>query len=500
MKYMSPTMRTILVTFFVALVGTFIFALPAFAAPAMLTQYMELEARGEQVLLLQKILATDGAVYPEGTVSGYFGPLTEKAVLRFQKKYGMEQLGVVGPKTRVKLNEIAVAKGIVGASSAAPAGGATSAASGAFEVSGWIPYWAKEKGVAETRAHLDQLKEINPFAYTVKQDGTLFDAMKINEEPWTPLLTEAREKKVRIIPSILWTDADAMHETFISTAKRRAHIASIVKTVNENNFDGIDLDYEAKYAKTKPFFSLFLKELYAAMGKKWVMCTIEPRTPLEAKYDTIPTDVQFANDFVAINKYCDRVRIMTYDQGAIDIHLNRAGTGPYVPVADPLWVKKVVDLAAKDIAKNKLVIGVTTYGYEYEVTPLAKGYRYARQFSLSHGYALDMAKAFGITPVRNRAGEMSFSYIPTDDASVTQPHNGSSTSTIDQSNNPVDATLVGQVDGLTIANALPQRLIWWSDGGAVKQKVDLARQLGVRGVAVFKFDGGADPKVWDGLK
>lgn len=464
---------------------------------AQITQHMKLGSQGEQVKTLQVILAKDAAIYPEGRVSGYYGPLTVAAVKRFQKKHGIAQLGVVGPQTLKKLNEVS------GTTSTAPVStpSSTTATSAQFEFSGWIPYWAKEKGVAEARAHLGQLQEINPFAYTVKQDGTLFDAMKINELPWTPLLTEARAKKVRIVPSILWTDADAMHATFSSPTKRKAHIASIMQTVNDNNFDGIDLDYEGKHAKTMPYFSLFLKELYAVSGNKWIQCTIEPRTPLDARYDTIPEDIQYANDFVEINKYCDRVRIMTYDQGAIDVKLNRAGTGPYVPVADPLWVKKVVDETAKVIPKRKLVIGVTTYGYEYEVTPLAKGYRYARQFSLSHTYALDMAKAFGITPVRNRAGEMSFSYIPTDDASVAQPKNGDATSTITQSNNVVSPTAVGEVaSGVTIGSATPTRLIWWSDGGAVKQKVDLARELGVRGVAVFKIDGGADPLVWDALK
>ena len=34
----------------------------------------------------------------------------------------------------------------------------------------------------------------------------------------------------------------------------------------------------------------------------------------------------------------------------------------------------------------------------------------------------------------------------------------------------------------------------------IADKVALARKLGVRGVAVFKFDGGQDPAVWSVLK
>ncbi len=77
----------------------------------------------------------------------------------------------------------------------------------ALEISGWIPYWRKATGAAEALNHLDTFKEINPFGYTVKQDGTLFDAMKINEEPWLSLIQAARLKKVRVMPSAFFGGA-----------------------------------------------------------------------------------------------------------------------------------------------------------------------------------------------------------------------------------------------------------------------------------------------------
>ena len=60
----------------------------------------------EDVRLLQEVLATDPEIYPEGLITGYFGPLTERAVKRFQKKMGVEQVGLVGPKTLAKINEL----------------------------------------------------------------------------------------------------------------------------------------------------------------------------------------------------------------------------------------------------------------------------------------------------------------------------------------------------------------------------------------------------------
>jgi len=71
-----------------------------------LTKRLQRGMRGEDVITLQEMLATDPEIYPEGLVTGYFGPLTWGAVKRFQKKMGVEQVGIVGPKTFAKINEL----------------------------------------------------------------------------------------------------------------------------------------------------------------------------------------------------------------------------------------------------------------------------------------------------------------------------------------------------------------------------------------------------------
>ena len=61
-----------------------------------------LGSRGPEVTALQERLTAEG-VY-SGEITGYFGLQTQAAVKRFQAKYGIEQLGAVGPATRAKLN------------------------------------------------------------------------------------------------------------------------------------------------------------------------------------------------------------------------------------------------------------------------------------------------------------------------------------------------------------------------------------------------------------
>jgi len=71
-----------------------------------LIRQLRIGMSGEDIELLQEILATDPDIYPEGLITGYFGPLTRQAVKRFQRIAGIEQVGVVGPKTLSRINEI----------------------------------------------------------------------------------------------------------------------------------------------------------------------------------------------------------------------------------------------------------------------------------------------------------------------------------------------------------------------------------------------------------
>lgn len=72
--------------------------------------YLVIGSRGDDVTELQNRLTAEG-VY-SGPITGYFGSLTSQGVKNFQKKYGISQVGVVGPQTRAKLNSgVAVGTG-----------------------------------------------------------------------------------------------------------------------------------------------------------------------------------------------------------------------------------------------------------------------------------------------------------------------------------------------------------------------------------------------------
>lgn len=65
-------------------------------------QSFKLGMSGDHIYFLQIYLA-DLGVYPRNKVSGYFGPITQRAVKIFQAKNNIEASGIVGIKTKEKI-------------------------------------------------------------------------------------------------------------------------------------------------------------------------------------------------------------------------------------------------------------------------------------------------------------------------------------------------------------------------------------------------------------
>ena len=368
-----------------------------------------------------------------------------------------------------------------------------------LEVSGWIPYWRDSEGIKDAKKHIRDIDAVYPFVFTVTTTGEIRDQGGLDEREWKSFVKYAQRKDVAVIPTIMWSDGVAM-QTILSNASLRAtHIKNIAKMVKSGDFDGVDIDYEGKKSETKDGFSLFLEELKDAIGNKTLVCTIEPRTPPDSLYRDVPKVINYVNDYTAIGKYCDQVTIMAYDQQRADIKLNAIRKGvPYMPVSDVDWVRKVLELTIKTIPREKIVLGIPTYGHHYSVTVAPDWYRdYWKLGALNVPSILDLADEWNVKPSRNAAGEMGFSYIP--DSSVVSSYK--KTLRIPKH---TPSGEVAAAKALAYANATGKEatfnIVSYSDEGAMKDKIDLAREFKLKGVALFKIDGEEDQKVWKHLR
>lgn len=364
-----------------------------------------------------------------------------------------------------------------------------------YEVSAWIPWWSAEAGAESAIDNIEELDVIYPFVFEVDSNGKLINRVDFDDKHWEELFDEADDERVDVIPTIAWFDGDQIHAVLSNEDKREDHIDEIVKMVKHGGFDGVDIDYESKLGETKDYFSLFLKELNKELGRKELTCTIEARTPPDSRWREVPKVIQYANDYKAMNRYCDQVEIMAYDQQRADLKLNDERRGvPYMPVADVDWVEKVIELAIEDIDEDKIVIGVPTYGRAWDITVASEWYKdYTRVATLNQPRILELSEKYNSPIGRTEGGEAVISYFPED--SIWRIFNQLPTpeGTPKGFEAAAKALMVATVADIE----LPVRFITWSDAEAIEDKLDLIEKYDLKGVAIFKVDGEEDPDIWD---
>ena len=358
----------------------------------------------------------------------------------------------------------------------------------------WIPYWSEEAGAENALENIKDIDVVYPFVFEVTTKGIPVNKVDFDDEHWEDLFDAARERDVPIIPTIAWFDGAAMHEVLSNDSWRAIHVKLIALYAQLYDVDGINIDYEQKLAATKDDFSTFLEELNTALGDKTLTCTVEARMRPERRYRDVPDTIEYANDYEAMNKHCDWIEIMAYDQQRADIILNTERQGvPYMPVADIDWVEDVVELALEDFDADKVMLGVATYGRAWDVTVAADWYKdYTKVATLNNPRIQELSEKYDSPIGRSEGGEAVISYFPED--SVWKIFNQLPTpeGTPKGYEAAAKALMVATVADVEI----PVRFITWSDTQSIEDKVELAEEYGLKGVAVFKVDGEEDDEMW----
>jgi spore germination protein YaaH len=196
---------------------------------------------------------------------------------------------------------------------------------------------------------------VSPVWYEVNEDGSLKDDRPANAEEFAEL---ARENQIELIPAIAMFDHELFTEVLQNEKNLNRHVEAIHREVMENEYDGIDLDYESTKLSDKDKYFEFLQKLSAKLKEddKTLVVTVLAKWGDDVDYPYLP-QTREVQDWSEIAKYADVIRIMTYDYTSASAR----NPGPIAPLD---WMQEVIDYAKTEADPSKFVLGIHLYSYE----------------------------------------------------------------------------------------------------------------------------------------
>lgn len=174
-------------------------------------------------------------------------------------------------------------------------------------------------------------------------------------------------------------DANLAHKVLANPSLRTTFVNNLVNLTMTEKWDGIAVDIEKTPPGDRNNYSAFLDELHKGLKAKDKVLNVS----IPAKFIDYPSDLwSGAYDYAAIGKASDQVVLMTYDEHGL-------GT-TQGPIASHAWVNKVISYAVGKIPKEKIVMGLPVYSFDWGSNkPTVPDY-------LSYAQTMDRAKKHGV--------------------------------------------------------------------------------------------------------
>ncbi|MFW5896695.1 MAG: glycosyl hydrolase family 18 protein [Bacillota bacterium] len=127
----------------------------------------------------------------------------------------------------------------------------------------------------------------------------------------------------------------------------------VIGTILERGYDGVDLNFESVRPEDRNALNNFVAELRARYGEDYLITM-----PVHAKLWDGPNHWYYAYDYETLGRLVDYLIPMAYDQ-----HWSTASPGP---VAAAWWVENVIRYTLTQVPREKVLLGVPFYGYDWE--------------------------------------------------------------------------------------------------------------------------------------
>ena len=348
--------------------------------------------------------------------------------------------------------------------------------------SGWIPYYSVKTSLPAALNNVDLIREVMPFWYTLKYNNSKVSILDLYTpaNPSIPIaqpLSTMRSAGMMIIPTITdGTDKLVLANLLSTEIGRTSAVNAITDLVMQNNFDGIDLDFEnfafvdgnSSWDKTKPSWVAFVKQLSTSLRSKEKLLSIttpyllDPATGKKGYYVYAWADI--ASDI-------DRLRIMTYDYSV-------ANPGPIGPIT---WTENTLKYAVSIMPASKVFVGLAGYGRDWvtkvdgvcpaDVAKTVSTSAKAATFIMSN--AANLAAGYGATIVYNEPfQEATFTY---------------------------QKTYNGNTAGGLATSCVATRVAWYQDARAYQARAQLVSKYRLGGIVAWTI-GFEDPQAMTNIR
>ncbi len=230
---------------------------------------------------------------------------------------------------------------------------------------------------ATLRRTLPYLTYLSVFSYGVSSDGTLIEPA--NDMELIDIAKEYGTTPLLVLTSLSENgnfSSELVSDILMSDEVSEALINNVVRVIKEKGYGGADVDFEYIERELSEAYAEFITRLSDALGDGY-----EVFVSLAPKYSRGQSGLLYeGHDYSALGTAADRVLLMTYEWGYT--------YGPPLPVSPINEVRRIVDYAISEIPREKIMIGIPNYGYDWAL-PYVRGETAAE--SLSNAEAVQRA-------------------------------------------------------------------------------------------------------------
>lgn len=285
-------------------------------------------------------------------------------------------------------------------------------------------------------ANTSTIDEIATQTYTTDSLGNISGLIPTNQ------LTYANSNGIKTYAMLQNNfDGNIAKSVLENQTNRQALENNLLNAIKVNGYKGVNVDLEGVFYYDRSYYTTFVQELYNLLTPLGYSVTLS--VPAKTT-DSLTDGWSGAYDYVALSKYCDQMVLMTYDE-----HYPGGTAGPVASIG---WVENVIKYAVTAVPKEKLMLGVAAYGYDWS----------------SSG-----TKAYGINGMYNLAATNNAT-VMWDDVSKTPYFN--------------------YTDASGIAHSA-----WFENNQSVGYKLDLVNSYNLNGIAIWRL-GLENADYWTTIK